>query len=455
MTKNSIGVRLVNLFTELRAFSGRQEKLAIFSDFVADNTTNETEAKLLLTFLNFIYSGKITFGLRAVPSTPTGPTIVSEDKLVDALSRMASRNLSGSAAALELQTLLRDGLAEYHELVAIILQKDPKCGFGLSSVNSVLPKHLNIAFFGQHKAEGIMSDQEDGLSTIDLSLLPELPEYQVEIKYDGNRSYLVCPSDNTKDPFFLSANGFEFPAMASVAKTIRDIGGLAGYVLDGELVFDSLEKTRSIVSKGEDQGTETGIIFYTMGMLTAEQWLRSFSEPSGVTTGEMRKALGSIRWTPEIRKHLAPTQCKMVSGDQKDAAITALMKSAVASGFEGLVIKDPNQIYTRHKEVVRDGWWKGKFVDLYDAKIVDVVEGKGKLKGCLGAFVVEYRGVRGNVGGGVKRKSTGSSLSDAVRLDLWLRRGDLTDRVIRVQSYGLTKDGSFRHAAFVDFHDQK
>lgn len=459
MSEDSIVKTLVRVFDELRGMSGRKEKLDRFKEFFSNTATSKESENQLMTLLNLIYSGQITFGLSGIPEKiRVGSSPVHIGQIVTLLRRLASRELSGSAAKDAVVQLLTGAEMEFLEFVSIALRKDPKCGFGVSSVNACLPGGAKISIFGQHKAESIMRDQDNGLSTMDLSLLPDLPQYQVEIKYDGNRAYLVCPADQNKDPFFLSANGLEFPAMASLAKKIRDLGhlgGCRGCVFDGELFLDSLEKTRSVVSKQDDQGLDTGIRFYTMGALPLPDWMASFHGPSSQTTGQMRANLRLLEWTPELQKFMIPTQCKMVSGCDKHKAIPALMSAAVAAGFEGLVIKDPNQVYTRHKEEFRGGWWKCKFVDLYDARIVDVVEGKGKFKGSLGAFVVEYKGVRGNVGGGVKRKDTGSSLSDSMRLELWLRRGELADRIIRVQSYGLTKDGSFRHAAFVDFHDQK
>ena len=85
---------------------------------------------------------------------------------------------------------------------------------------------------------------------------------------------------------------------------------------------------------------------------------------------------------------------------------------------------------------------------------MDFEEGTGKLKGRLGAFIVEFNGVRSNVGGSLKINKV-STLGEAERLQFWTQKTELVDKVIRVRSYGITADGCFRHAGFVGFHEGK
>lgn len=113
--------------------------------------------------------------------------------------------------------------------------------------------------------------------------------------------------------------------------------------------------------------------------------------------------------------------------------INGLLEQQVHSGKEGLVLRQG------------DKWLKVKPTYSYDVKLEDVVEGKGRNVGRLGAFVTS----RGNVGTG---------LTDYQRTTFWngwksgsIKPGDL----IEVECMELTKEGKFRHPRFVRFRWDK
>ena len=71
-----------------------------------------------------------------------------------------------------------------------------------------------------------------------------------------------------------------------------------------------------------------------------------------------------------------------------------------------------------------------KFYTL-DLKVVDAVEGDGRLKGTLGALVVDYKGNTVNVGSG---------FSDEQRKDFWENKDSIIGRVIEVKYKEITKN---------------
>ena len=71
-----------------------------------------------------------------------------------------------------------------------------------------------------------------------------------------------------------------------------------------------------------------------------------------------------------------------------------------------------------------------KFYTL-DLKVVDAVEGDGRLKGTLGALVVDYKGNTVNVGSG---------FSDAQRKEFWENKDSIIGRVIEVKYKEITKN---------------
>ena len=71
-----------------------------------------------------------------------------------------------------------------------------------------------------------------------------------------------------------------------------------------------------------------------------------------------------------------------------------------------------------------------KFFD-YDLEIISTEEGSGRNKGRLGAFVVDYKSNRVNVGSG---------FSDEEREKFWACREELIGRVITVKYKEISKD---------------
>ena len=71
-----------------------------------------------------------------------------------------------------------------------------------------------------------------------------------------------------------------------------------------------------------------------------------------------------------------------------------------------------------------------KFYTL-DLKVIDAIEGDGRLKGTLGALVVDYKGNTVNVGSG---------FSDAQRKEFWENKDDMIGRVIEVKYKEITKN---------------
>ena len=71
-----------------------------------------------------------------------------------------------------------------------------------------------------------------------------------------------------------------------------------------------------------------------------------------------------------------------------------------------------------------------KFYTL-DLKVTDAIEGDGRLKGTLGALVVDYKGNTVNVGSG---------FSDAQRKEFWENKDDMIGRVIEVKYKEITKN---------------
>jgi hypothetical protein len=124
----------------------------------------------------------------------------------------------------------------------------------------------------------------------------------------------------------------------------------------------------------------------------------------------------------EFIYHLNPLDERLDIGiwydPSRDEILSALSETE-ALGDEGLVLRQGNV------------WLKVKSSDTFDVQVTDVVPGRGKHTGRMGALMTE----RGKVGTG---------FTDAQRSEVW-RVGE----IIEVECMSLTPSGKFRHPRFV------
>jgi len=83
-------------------------------------------------------------------------------------------------------------------------------------------------------------------------------------------------------------------------------------------------------------------------------------------------------------------------------------------------------------------WMKIKLSHTEDLPILEVYEGEGRLKGSLGGFVTDHRGIRVKVGSG---------FSDIQRAKWW--NDPPIGLIAEVKYHEITPDGSLRHPVFV------
>ena len=104
-----------------------------------------------------------------------------------------------------------------------------------------------------------------------------------------------------------------------------------------------------------------------------------------------------------------------------DAAMIDLyLDKMVSEDKEGLMLNKDSKYYRKR----HNGILKVKRFYTVDLKVLETEEGSGRLTGRLGAFVVDYKGNRLNVGSG---------MTDEQRVEFWRIREKLPGRVIEVK----------------------
>lgn len=122
--------------------------------------------------------------------------------------------------------------------------------------------------------------------------------------------------------------------------------------------------------------------------------------------------------------------------------------------FYQSIIRDPRGlpfsegVIAKHRTDNERPWYKVKFRDTYDVKIVDIVEGTGKRAGSVGRMVVETDG------GG--RGEVGSFQETEQHLKyIWDHKDTYIGQICEIYAQEVTKNGAPRAGVFIRMHPSK
>jgi DNA ligase-1 len=127
----------------------------------------------------------------------------------------------------------------------------------------------------------------------------------------------------------------------------------------------------------------------------------------------------------DLRTEEGQTRFKQINAD------------AVAGGYEGIMIKDPEAVYECKRRVA---WLKLKpFIEV-SLEVTDVEEGTGRNQGRLGAIVCS-----GLDDGRQIMVNVGSGFTDNDRIDFWNDRSSIIGQIVEVRADAITQnqDGTY------------
>ena len=397
---------------EIAATPSKTSKQALIAKYAAQ--------KDFLSVLEAALNPFKTYGIAKRPLwTATGSKLVFDIRTWELLDALGSRALSGNAARDALVAEMNSLSTRSAELLWRIVNKDLRAGFSEATVNKAAPGTIpTFDCMLAHK--------------FDAKRIKTWPAV-AEPKLDGVRVLCVVGDNSVK---FFSRSGKEFTTFEHLKEPIIDAAkarGWGAFVLDGEVVSGSFNKTVSEVRKKNIQATDAE--FHVFDVFPAETL--SVGTSAWSYKGRRESLQGFVSATVKggpiklIPRYLVSSV----------AEIYALYEAVRARDLEGLIIKDPDAPYVTKRS---HAWLKLKAEESVDVSIVGVEEGTGKYEGVLGALIVDHKGVRVNVGTG---------LSDGQRESFWAERESLIGRLCEVEFHEITPDGSLRHPRFKRFRD--
>jgi len=347
------------------------------------------------------------------------------------ITGFVNRSLTGNLARDTVAKMMASATkAQWNGWYRRILIKDLRCGVSEKTVNKVVEKDYEqyaIPVFSCQLAH----DSANHESKVAGSKL-------IEVKLDGVRVITVVRADGRVDMF--SRNGKElvnFPHVTEqISAVVKKTPPKYDLVLDGEIMSSSFQDLMTQVHRKSDVKANDAIL-NLFDMCPLEDFEKGFWNKSQTVRSQMVQA-----WVEQNNELLPNVTClanELVDLDTDEGQLRykEINAQAVAGGYEGIMIKDPNAGYECKRSVA---WLKLKpFIEV-SLTVVAVEEGTGKNVGRLGALVCEGeddgRGILVNVGSG---------FSDDQRIAYWTDREAVVGKVVEVRADAITQnqDGTY------------
>lgn len=428
---------MYSIIKELESDNSRLAKEAIIKrEALAGNTEFFEGCHLAL-------SPYITFGVKKVP-TFTGPDGqgLPWDAFKELARMLAQRELTGHDArdAIEL-ALSVSTEQQWNGWYRRILIKDLRCGTSETTINKMVEGTSipSIPVFECMLAHD-GAKHEKKIKGVKL----------IEPKLDGVRCLTIVDYE-AKTVVQYTRNGKVLENFSHITDGLLNNIDLLGrsYVIDGEVVSSSFQTLMKQVHRKDDvKATDARLMAFDIIPLKEFQSGESIlgqKRRSNLLRGlkPMFDKCGSIdiieQTEVDLDSYVGKLQFKQIN------------KDAIAAGFEGIMIKDPDAVYECKRST---SWLKQKpFIEV-SLEVKDVEEGTGKNEGRLGALVLE-----GVDDGQTINVNCGSGFSDDDRVSFWGDRDSLPGQVVEVRADAITQnqDGTYslRFPRFLRFRGFK
>lgn len=377
------------------------------------------------------YDPMITFGVKKVPkfSGSDGPGLpwTAFKQLAESLAR---RELTGHDARDAIGLALNNSTNEqWNDWYRRILIKDLRCGISETTINKMLLKaNKSVWAIPLFECQLAHDGAKHEKKIIGKKLL--------EPKLDGVRVLTVINADN-KTAVMYSRNGKVLENFSHITEALeRNINLFErSIVLDGEIISHNFQVLMKQVHRKSDvQSQDATLMLFDILPLSEFQAGRS-------TLGQRRRSnlLHSMKATLDKAGEgtigLVPQTEVNLDEYTGELLYREYNREAIESGYEGIMIKDPNAMYESKRTV---SWLKQKpFIEV-SLTVVSTEEGTGKNVGKMGALICE-----GEEDGKLIKVNVGSGFTDLDRDEYWSCRVD--GHVIEVRADAITQnqDGTY------------
>jgi DNA ligase 1 len=370
----------------------------------------------------------ITFGVAKVPERtgPDGPG-VDWDNFTLILTGFINRSFTGNLARDTLNELMSHCTnAQWNGWYRRILIKDLRCGVSEKTINKVVEDKwfdYVVPVFSCQLAH----DSANHESKVAGQKL-------IEVKLDGVRVITIVYPDGRVDQF--SRNGKELVNFPHVKEQLAKVAHsfTEPMVLDGEIMSSSFQDLMKQVHRKSNVKADDAVLNlfdvlpladFEAGRCKTTQIARSEYLQKWFTAHE--DSLPNVT----VLDHES-VDLDTEAGQKRFKEINAL---AIAGGYEGIMIKEPNAGYECKRSVA---WLKLKpFIEV-SLTVVATEEGTGKNVGRMGALICE-----GQDDGRTICVNVGSGFTDEQRNEFWDCKVDGHIVEVRADAITQNQDGTY------------
>jgi DNA ligase-1 len=394
----------------------------------------ESDNNIFFNGCRLALDAMITFGIKQVKekTDEDGPGL-SWSNFDNVAHLFRTRKLTGNSARDTIDELISQATKEqWNGWYRRILIKDMRAGFSEKTINNVVKKkydQYSVPVFSCQLAHD-SANHESKVSGKKL----------IEVKLDGVRVITIVRSDGRVDMF--SRNGKELANFPHIAEQISAVVKAKStskdmdLVLDGEIMSSSFQDLMTQVHRKSDVKANDAILnlFDVLPLADFEK---------GVYDKTQRVRSTMVSFWVDQNKDLLPNVTALTNEEvdldteEGQLRFKEINAKAVAGGYEGIMIKDPEAGYECKRNVA---WLKLKpFIEV-SLSVLDVEEGTGRNVGRLGALVCS-----GVDDGKDIVVNVGSGFTDDNRCTYWDSRDELLGNIVEVRADAITQnqDGTY------------
>lgn len=326
------------------------------------------------------------------------------------LDKLASRELTGNAARDALFSALSNYTAETQKYLARVISKDLSAGFSETTLHKLYPGLVER--FGCMLAYKVDESYEWTFPVL------------AEAKYDGTRTIAIVEGSNVT---YYSRNGKI--AENAVGLFDEDLTALRNYygtdmAFDGEALAGSFQETLNAKASG-NKAAKANVKYYVFDAIPLSNWkLQDYTERQDNRSNKLEASINAVKPNKVVKSKS--------HGCQDYSDVREFFTEMLAEGYEGLIVKKPDALYTWDRD---NAWAKIKPVNTYDGTIVGFYEGRGRNVGRLGGINIEGTDENGNY----FESNVGSGFSDDMRHEIWNNKEKYLGKTAEVEAQELSK----------------
>lgn len=421
--KNKEILEVIFLIEKLRNTNSINAKIEILN--------NNKNNKVLQQVLEYTYNPHKKFKITNKTFKETKEAS-NYDDFLQLLNCLIENNINNNYRN-EVNSFLREADEELLDLYKGMLLKDLKIGVNINTINKIWNGLINTSNTG-------VTIKPMLASKFDFNK-PLKEDVYITEKIDGIRCLVICKQKIE----LYTRQGKQIEGCNELKKHIQDFleaNNMKNVVLDGELIAKNCEYKNvykeTIKRVKNKNNNKKDIQFICFDILDEKDYCLNICS---FEYEHRRNFLDTLKTNEFVQ--ILPTIYKGKDINQ----ITKLLENYRQKGAEGLMANLSSGLYEykRSKNIL-----KIKVMQTIDLRVIDYIEGENKLKGKLGALVVDFKG---------KQVGVGSGYTDEERTLFWNNREDLLNKIIEISFFEITKDKdgkeSLRFPVFLRLRDDK